>query len=265
MHQKIDMSRFIVALFLISLVGCTADPSSTNSSVDYFAHIEDEKVKSVLRKAIDWSGGIETWRALDSIKYTKHSMLFLEDESVESDVIQRHLYGMQPQFSANIQWSDSSDVFEIRYDGSASKWLNGEQLDQEEGTIKSTVFSALYVLGMPFKLLDGGVNLSYQGATTVKGREADVINATYDPDNHDNHSTSDIWWYYFDVSNGEFLGCLVYHAPTYAYIENQSFVTAGGIKFHAHRKSYRSDSARNIQFLRAEFWYSDYSVVSANP
>ena len=94
--------------------------------------------------------------------------------------------------------------------------------------------------------------------------EADVINAVYDPENIKTHSTSDIWWFYFDTKTGYFLGSKVFHSPTYALIHNMKFSNDNSLKFPSRRKSYRTDSLGNIQFLRAEFWYSKFKIDQAN-
>ncbi len=262
-RMLIKMNKAAGTVCFFGLIACgTPAPVDNQAPRDPYVHLTDAKVASVLKQAIDWSGGIEAWRGLDSIKYHKHSKLFLEDSTLENEMKQSHAYAMKPNFSARISWDKGSDRHLITYGlGQAQKQVNGRETDSGK-KVEESVFSALYVLGMPFKLLDAGVNLTYQGMEEVRGVQAHVIKATYDPQENDNHSTTDVWWYYFNEATGEFLGCMVHHPPTYAYIENQAFHTIGGIKMHAHRRSYRSDSARNIAFLRAEFWYDNYELAS---
>ena len=243
-----------------SLLACNQPSKEKQAEApDHYAHIEDQQVKSILKRAIDKAGGIEKWKSIKTINYTKHNMLFLEDSTVEVDNIQRHEYTMQPQFSARISWNKDGTDHLITYSPEGAKKFENDSLTEQDPT--QTVMSAIYVLGMPFKLLDAGTYLKHNGRVTLEdGKEADEIRATYSPEEHENHSTQDVWYYYFDVEDGTFYGAMVYHAPTYAYIQNLDFVDYTPVKFHAHRKSYRSDSARNIKFLRAEFWYSDYDV-----
>ena len=151
-------------------------------------------------------------------------------------------------------YGDDSDSIDMDH----KKLENGQLMDQDP---TESVMSAIYVLGMPFKLLDAGATLEFtQTVTLESGKQADEIKATYNPEAHQNHSTTDVWYYYFDHQDGTFYGAMVHHPPTYAYIQNLDFHEHAGLKFHAHRKSYRSDSLRNIKYLRAEFWYSDYQV-----
>lgn len=240
------------------MAGCSQSRDSASPG-DPYAHISDEQVREVLGKAISAAGGIHKWRAVELLSYTKRSKLLLEDGTVESEVVQRHEYRMQPGFSAVITWEEGGNSHMIRYeDGEAVKEVNGVP---DSASAEETVMSALYTLGMPFKLLDAGADLRYKGVDTLRdGTPVDVIKATYRPEEHDNHSTSDVWWYYFDRDDGRYCAAIVYHPPTYAYIENVEIHEDLPLRFNAHRKSYRSDSLRNIQFLRAEFWYSDFDM-----
>ncbi len=244
---------------LLVLLSCTQQKKQEYVPPGPFTHLQDDQVRSILERAIDKAGGYGAWSSIKTIKYTKHNMLFLEDSTVEVDNIQRHEYVMQPEFRAKISWSQDGVDHLINYSSQgAEKLENGSKTSEDPS---QTVMSAMYVLGMPFKLLDAGTYLKYLGQVTLaNGKVADEIKATYSPEEHENHSTQDVWYYYFDSNDGSFYGAMVYHAPTYAFIENLEFHESTPVKFHAHRKSYRSDSVRNFKFLRAEFWYSDYVV-----
>lgn len=249
----------LVLFSLMVFFSCTQQKQQEYIASDPYANIQDDQVRAILRKAIDKAGGYDKWSAIKTIKYTKHNMLFLEDSTVEVDNIQRHEYVMQPEFSARISWNKDGVDHLINYNTQGAQKLENDSLTSEDPS--QAVMSAMYVLGMPFKLLDAGTYLNYNGKVVLgNGNEADEIKATYSPEEHENHSIQDVWYYYFDVNDGSFYGAMVYHAPTYAYIENLDFHENTPVKFHAHRKSYRSDSVRNIKFLRAEFWYSDYEV-----
>jgi hypothetical protein len=251
------MKYYPLVLFVLMITRCD-QKTQVQTIPNLYDIIEDQKVRAVLERAINKAGGIEQWRAIKTISYTKRSKLLLEDASIESDITQNHKYTMSPQFSAWIKWENNGDQHRIQYGSGQSKQFRNDTLITKDPS--QTVMSAIYTLGMPFKLLDDGAVLTYEGKTVIDSIEADVIKATYDPDENENHSTQDVWYYYFDVRDGNFLGAMVYHSPTYAFIQNLDFVSTTPVILHAHRKSYRTDSARNIQFLRAEFWYSDYVV-----
>lgn len=247
---------------VLTLITLSCSVSSPEKKDDPFGHILDQEARSVLQKAVAYAGGWENWSNMNSISYNKRSKLILGDGSIESDVFQTHSYEMRPEFQANISWDVDTTQHEIRYSStSTTKTINGENTNADPIKVGESVMSSLYVLGMPFKLLDPGVELIYQGTTMfMDSVEADVINANYDPENIDTHSTSDIWWFYFETKSGHFLGSKVFHTPTYALIHNIRFTDEVSLKFPTRRKSYRTDSLGNIQFLRAEFWYSDFEM-----
>nr|WP_298998907.1 DUF6503 family protein [uncultured Allomuricauda sp.] len=215
----------------------------------------------VVEKGIETSGTMEKWKNIASLQYTKKSRLLLENGEVESDVTQRHHYVYRPKKSVRISWVVDTDSFLIVHTDSISQKFKNDSLVDQGASVKSTVNSATYVLGMPFKLLDKGTVLSYDGLKSFNAIDTiHAVKATYAPEQHQNHSTKDEWWYHFNKNTGAFVGSMVYHAPTYALIENLSMITEKGLTFPKHRKSYRCDADGNKVFLRAEFWYSDYSI-----
>lgn len=252
----------ILNLPLLVLMGFACSNQEQKKSEDPFGHIPDEKVKGVLERAIDYAGGWDAWNTMNSIEYKKRSKLILGDGTIESDVFQAHRYEMSSEFQATISWKLDTSLYEIQYDkANAMRFVNGVNDNSDPAKLGESVMSSLFVLGMPFKLLDPDVRLTYQGTEMfMDSVEADIINANYDPENVETHSTSDIWWFYFETETGHFLGSKVFHTPTYALIHNLQFTEEVPLKFPTRRKSYRTDSLGNIQFLRAEFWYSDFEV-----
>ena len=250
---------FLWSMLLLSILAysCT---SSTSKNEEAGQTSNDNEAAEVIDRAISWAGSMTKWETLQTINYTKRSRLLLENQDVEYDITQAHAYSLQPSLRMDIQWDTDNGRNQLLYTDTLSvRYLNVSIIDR--GTkVEESAFSAFYVLGMPFKLKDPGVTLVYEGTKDFNGKTADIIRATYSPGEFDNHSTSDQWWYYFDQTDGAFLGCMVYHPPTYALIENIAFHDVEGMKFQKRRMSYRCDSLGNKQFLRAEFWYEDFEV-----
>jgi len=223
----------------------------------------DMEVQRVTQRAFDAAGGWDKWKALETISYKKRSVLYHADGSVESDVTQFHEYQLQPKLSGSIFWKDADGSHSIVYrDNGAEQFLNGKIVDGKNDAAKKSFLSAYYVLFMPFKIADEGVTVTYEGVQTLdKGESVDVIKTVYTPGQHDNHSTDDTWYYYFDQSTGNYLGSMVYHAPTYAYIRNTSVNRELPLAMNTYRESYRSDVDRNIEYLRGEFFYNDYLMT----
>lgn len=244
-----------VSIFLITLYSCTSQSESTK-----FDFIEDETAKESMQRAIDQAGGISNWSNLKELNFEKTSILFLKNGSVEDSTHQKIAFSFNP-FKASLSWSKKGDEMNILFRNDSTLFFQNDSLiDINNEKRKSSVMSALYTVGMPFKLLDEGTRLSYEGSRTLNGSEVEVIQTVYDSDNNANHSSSEVWWYYFNNTSGDFVGSMVYHPPTYALIENESFEDLGELKFPGHRLSYRVDSLGNKQFLRGEFFYKSFKI-----
>ena len=254
--------------WLVVICVCGGLFISCKSSGEKEANQDSQELPTALQvvgKGIEMAGTMEKWKNIASLQYTKKSMLLLENGDVESDVTQRHHYVYRPHKSVRIAWEVDKDSFLIVHNDSVSQKFKNDSLVNQGASVKATVNSATYVLGMPFKLMDKGTVLAYDGLKSFNGKDTvHAVNATYAPEQHKNHSTQDEWWYHFDKDSGVFVGSLVYHAPTYALIENLSMTQTKGLTFPKHRKSYRCDANGKKIFLRAEFWYSDYAIEFLN-
>ena len=257
--MKRPLAKYVFILILIYSLGCQP-LEKENAITDPFELIKDSKVKSVLIKTIKNAGGLDTWQRIKNLTYVKHGIFYFADGSVEKDNLQLHRYKFYPQFSAEITWEENDLYHRITYNTDGAKQFQNDILTEKDPT--QTVMSSLYVLGMPFKLLDAGTVLTALGSVILRsGQQAHAIKAVYNPKKNSNHSTAEEWIYYFGENNAAFLGSLVFHPPTYAYIENLKFTDHLPIKLPLHRKSYRTNRHREIEYLRAEFQYSEYEIT----
>ncbi|NKI33443.1 hypothetical protein [Croceivirga thetidis] len=253
--MKID--KILLLLFICILSACKPEKGNRENKPIPKEITALEVVENAIKKA----GTLEKWKRMASLEYTKKSKLILENGQIESDITQRHHYQFRPEKNIKISWVTEKDSFLIVHNDTISQKFKNGKLIEEGDKVKSTVNSALYVIGMPFKLLDKGTKLNYEGLTSLNGIDTvHTITATYAPNKFQNHSTQDDWWYYFDKNNWAFIGSKVYHEPTYALIENMSMIAKEGLIFPATRKSYRCKESGEKVFLRAEFWYSDYEI-----
>ena len=51
---------------------------------------ELQNYQEYIKKGIDWAGGMDRWQGLTSIVYDKHSVLLLEDSTIENETFQKH-------------------------------------------------------------------------------------------------------------------------------------------------------------------------------
>jgi len=232
--------RYSLYLILIFLLSCN---SSTKAPVP-----ESSKALTIVNKAIDAHGGYEYWKSIESIKFRKETTLFKGDGSIEKDVNEIHTLHQQDTLYGNIINIDAKP--ENKYtttfaDGVGKKVLNGKTTDATNAFLSSH-----FVVNQPFKLLDPGIDLSYLGKDTLSsGKIVDVVKAFYGT------PEDDVWWFYFDVKTHILQSTLIYHAPTYAYVDNEVTKEIDGLLWNIKRTTYRTDSLRNIEYVRAKFLY----------
>ncbi|MEO1257739.1 MAG: hypothetical protein AAFZ15_03050 [Bacteroidota bacterium] len=251
-------SHIFLAIFVLFLFACKNNETQPSP----FAHVKDGKVKDILEKSIARAGGWENYQKMDSIIYKKRTVLYDINGEMESDITQFHAYQLKPYLAMSISWEKEGDQHEIIYKkNKARKLINKKIAEADEEALKKTCMAAYYVLFMPFKLMDPGVELSYKGAVSLPhSKNVYAVAANYDTGKNTNHSTNDQWEYYFDKSNYDFTANMVDHGDYFALIYNSEFVEAGGLRFNAYRPSYRVDNERQHLWQRGEFFYSDFIV-----
>jgi hypothetical protein len=219
-----------------------------------FDSIPDPEARAIVARAIQRSGGWVRYQALDSIAYRKRSILYDSLGLVESDRTELHRYRLRPSLSMRISWHEGKSLHELSYgEDGIFKSIDGRIAETGAAQLRQIADGALFVLFMPFKLLDGAAALSYQGPVELPdGRQADAIAADYEQ--------GDNWFFYFDRKTGDFIANTVMHGTGAALIVNDAFITAGGLRFNARRTSYRLDAQGNIAYRRGEFFYDEFDV-----
>ncbi|MEZ5040615.1 MAG: hypothetical protein R2828_11995 [Saprospiraceae bacterium] len=251
--------------FLSSMIwlSCGTSTPEATQAPDPYQHIQDEQVKRVLGAAIEKAGGLASWRNIQSLRFQKDYALLTETGDTESAALQTHTYTFHPSTKVLMEWEADGKALTITYeDGTAVQSIDGKpDPSAKTQALIDNVLSSTFVISVPFKLLDEGVQLSYAGLDTLAGnRVVEVIRAVYNPVDNASHSTPDTWWHYYDAKDFTFLAYMVQHADHFSYVENLSFHTVDGFMFPHERKSYRADSLRNILYLRADYKYEGFEV-----
>lgn len=231
---------------------------SPEALVDPYRHIADPEARSLLAKAMETAGGLDRWRSKESLLFRKDFTLYDETGAVERSVVETHDYRYRPEEVVRISWQKDSAVHEITYRaGRAVKTIDGRpDAGASPESLRNTVLSATYVVSIPFKLLDEGVELTSLGQDTLEdGQVVQVIRGIFNPEEHDNHSTPDIWWYYFAAEDHRLAAYMVKHADHYSYVKNEDYMMLDGFLFPRVRKSYRVDAERKVLYLRAAYVY----------
>lgn len=251
---------FTLLLPLCCLISCVTQQKLVNR----YAHITDQKVVATLKQSFSTIGGLENWQNKKELHYRKHSKLIFESGEIESESLQNHdyYYGNNP--SVNISWKDKEGKAHLikSIDGNALKSIDGvADKTANINSLNTSVIVSLFVIDVPFKMMDEGVILSHEGMDTLEdGQKVEVIKAVYNADKNANHTKSDTWWYYFDADDGRMVAYFIKHDGRYSYIKNLAYTTVDGFLLPTKRGSYRVDENRKILFTRAEYEYDNWVI-----
>ena len=217
----------------------------------------EEQAQALLKKSMEAHGSTYKLSEISSLKFRKWTRLLNEDGSVESELDQWHEFRFKPFFEGKITWTKDSISHVSTWDGTQMRYLMGENEVKNEGFLaskKKDFDAALYTVSQPWKLLDEGAKLLYEGQKTLEnGKLVEVIRVDYGPD-------SDAWWYYFDPETSEMVGNEIQLKDHRSLVYNLSFEEVGGLKLHGKRESYRVNEQGEKLFLRAEYLYSEYKI-----
>lgn len=255
--------RYPILIFAAILFACNppVPEDATEPIVDRYAHIEDAKARAIIQASIAHAGGLEKWESIKKLNYTKDFSLLLESGEMEKAYHQLHDYSWYP-LKIDIKSTENGALIHTVFEnGTYARTQDGKAVDISQEALVKSVNTSTYVVSLPFKLLDPGPEIIYEGETTLSdGQTVDVLKVSYNADENANHSTSDVWKYYFDKEDAKIVANWVKSIDHFSLIENLSYERAGGILFNKDRKSYRVDSLGNKLFLRAEYSYGDYVV-----
>jgi len=210
---------------------------------------------SVIQDSLEAHGGIKKWENIKEISYLKTTVLYDSLGNIEKKVVQTHRNTFSPRFEAQINWTEDtiSKQVVLRNDNT-EVYFN--DLLQDDSKLQEKYYKAIiaanYVFWQPYKLLDKDVTLSYVGEEVIDVNKVKVVKASYF---NDDGSPANTWWYYFDQKTNKLVGNMVHHGSTFSYIKNTKYEYKTGLSLNAERKSYMTDSLKNIKFLRAHYKY----------
>ncbi len=254
------MLKYIYVLAFFLLISSCA---TTIKERDPLSTIKDAKLKEVLNKSLDAMGGYENWNNLKTLQFHKKTALYESSGDIEKATDQIHRYTFQPQNKVSINWQEADIVHEMVLENEDAKKLKNGVVDltAKSSSLKNSIYASTFVIGIPFKLLDEGAQLSYEGTKVIpNGKEVHVVKAVYNPTVYNAHTKADIWWHYFDVQNYQQVGYAVQLHDHTSYVENLSFDRVDGFLFTTSRKSWRMDDNGNKLYLRAAYEYSKYEL-----
>jgi hypothetical protein len=218
----------------------------------------EKQAHEILEKSIEAHGGSEKWEKVTSLKFRKWTRLLTDSGTVESELDQVLEFRMKPYFEGKITWIKDSLVHVSTWDGAQMNYSMGGNEIQNADFLKAKKAdfdAAFYAVAQPWKLMDEGAKLSYEGQKILEnGQLAEVVLVEYGPE-------SDSWWYYFDPTSFQLIGNEVQLKDHRSLIYTLTYEQAGDLVLHGKRVSYRINERGEKLYTRAEYLYSEYVIT----
>jgi len=239
------MIRMMCIAFVIS--GFFSCQQHASEAIDRYTMLPEGMAGDVVKKAIERAGGWDNWTAKESFSFYKKFTYLDSLGQVERSVKQKHTYKLKDEFKARMEWAVGDDAFLIINDGvEAKKYKNGNELtdDKSKREAWNSSYGSHYVVGIPYKLTDPGVTLTYDGIdSTTLDQPAYSIKVEY-AEGAGSSGGMHTWWYYFDVDNYDLAGFFLDYGGGHTLTTYEVFEQVANHRFHKKRFSYISNEKR---------------------
>ena len=218
--------------------------------------------KQLLSKSIDAHGGLEFWQKVDTLSFTKKTILYNRKGLKEKEITQHQSFYGGNFINGKIT-TIGTDKSSISIIGNVYTKRVGDALisisNNEMKSITNAFKSAYYVISRPFNLMESGALLSYKKDTILNDEKTFVVDVSYKEDQNTN--TPDQWTYFINANTYLIVAAKVFHSPTVSFIQNINFNKETPFVFNAERESVFLNKDGSIDYLRASYFYSNYKVV----
>ena len=219
----------------------------------------------ILSRSLEAHGGIELWQKVDTLSFTKKTILYNE-YGVEEKELTQHQSFYGGNFINGEIISIGADKSRISILGGIYSKSIGDSLtfltNDDVALIKKSFRSAYYVISQPFNLRESDALLTYKKDTILNGEKTFVVDVSYKE--NQNSNASDQWTYFFNAKTFLIVAAKVFHSPTISFIENIKFNKETPFAFNAERESIFLNKDGSKDYLRASYLYSNYKVVFKN-
>ena len=219
-------------------------------------------VDDILSKSIKAHGGIELWQKIDTLSFTKKTILYNRKGLKEKEITQRQSFYGGNFINGKIT-TVGTDKSSISIIGDVYSKRVGDTLisisNNEMKSITNAFKSAYYVISQPFNLMESGALLSYKKDTILNDEKTFVVDVFYEEDQNTN--TPDQWTYFFNAKTFLVVAAKVFHSPTISFIKNTKFNTKAPFVFNSERVSIFMNKDGTEDYIRAAYFYSNYKVV----
>ena len=246
------MDRLLtIVVFLVMLISCK------NSGVEEVMHpmdrLADDKAGEVVRKAIAYVGGWDTWAAKKNFSFYKKITQVDSVGNIKRIVKQLHEYNLKDQFKARMTWAmDSTEYMIINDGGQAKKYEKGKEMtdDKSKNEAWNSSFGSHYVVAMPYKLTDPGTKLTYVGIdSTTFSKPAHAIKVEY-AKGAGSSGGMHVWCYYFDEATYDMVGNYLDYGKGHSFTTYETSEMVDGLKIHNKRYSHASNENKEILELK---------------
>ena len=218
--------------------------------------------KQLLSKSIDAHGGLEFWQKVDTLSFTKKTILYNRKGLKEKEITQHQSFYGGNFINGKIT-TIGTDKSSISIIGNVYTKRVGDALisisNNEMKSITNAFKSAYYVISQPFNLMESGALLSYKKDTILNDEKTFVVDVSYEEDQNTN--TPDQWTYFINANTYLIVAAKVFHSPTVSFIQNINFNKETPFVFNAERESVFLNKDGSKDFLRASYFYSNYKVA----
>ena len=219
-------------------------------------------VDDILSKSIKAHGGIELWQKIDTLSFTKKTILYNQEGVKEKETTQHQSFygGIPLHGKISSLGTEKSSISVIN--GVYTKSIRDSLIpitDREIKTINNSFKSAYYVISQPFNLKESDALLVYKKDTILNGEKTFVVDVSYREDKNTN--TPDQWTYFFNAKTFLVVAAKVFHSPTISFIKNTKFNAKTPFVFNSERVSIFMNKDGTEDYVRAAYFYSNYKVV----
>lgn len=218
--------------------------------------------KQILKKSLKAHGSLELWQKIDTLSFTKKTILYNQKGIKEKEIIQHQSFygGIPLHGKISSLGTEKSSISVIN--GVYVKSIRDSLVsitDDEIKAINNSFKSAYYVISQPFNLRESNALLFYKKDTILDGEKTFVVDVSYRED--ENTRTPDQWTYFFNAKTFLVVAAKVFHSPTISFIKNTKFNTKTPFVFNSERVSVFMNKDGTEDYTRAAYFYSNYKVV----
>lgn len=218
--------------------------------------------KQILKKSLKAHGGLELWQKIDTLSFTKKTILYNQKGIKEKEITQHQSFygGIPLHGKISSLGTEKSSISVIN--GVYVKSIRDSLVpitDDEIKAINNSFKSAYYVISQPFNLKESNALLFYKKDTILDGEKTFVVDVSYLED--ENTARPDQWTYFFNAKTFLVVATKVFHSPTISFIKNTKFNTKTPFVFNSERVSVFMNKDGTEDYTRAAYFYSNYKVV----